>query len=884
MADIADRRFTPNGALFSLNTRATHSPSSDFVNVSLDYNAAPNGRARGTEVIIPDNSSPQVRAAAEAYNQRVVDFARANGIPDYPNRGVKTRSENGRGVNNTVHTEPFFNTDSDMQRAIQANPQAFSQIYQSSFGGIGNARIIAAHGVGNDRGATSDIFGSETDFGRAIIGAALSGSSDAIPDFLGQSNIAGGAGDTTLQGQQANDRMNFTPKQISEAFEDFTNGSLSPEAAAQYQSMVADGSISLPNGESMPSALPPLPDFAANADVIAETYGRYSAGQMGLEEAAQYSNYVSRGLMGIPAGATMPSDPLTPSADADTRTTAQATGRADPRFAPDLTQQFAAESGGDLALQAIGGLTGASPSPTGAVFPNAPGFVQGAGDVGLAALGGLGAIGGAAAGVVGDAAEAVGIPGGPQLARDLAAVPESLAGSPAQAVRGTASRGVTPQITQARRIENAARGVISEAADVGVNVLTSDVRQPNTFASRWLQGIGEKIPIAGTGSTREAQFAQRQAAITDVVRNYVTEGATPDAILRNVTDDLLATRATRISDQSQVKNEVIDRLSNGTPVDVSRTVEQIDNEVARLRGLNTAQVEPVIGALEDWRGALQGQGLRNVEELRKQIGQVFEGESMASVKDIGEKSLRSIYGPLNEDMGAFIQANGARRDYTQWRVANRNLSNIASELNGGALRNVLKQGTEKPEVVRGMLFGSSTSDVEKLYRNLSPAGRENARAAVMLEAFDKAGSDEALSPTRFANNVNRLGRQVGVVFSEDDQAVVKGLMNVLQATKRADQAAASPPTGVQNTMFLGGAALTDLLGGFGAATASAGGIGGLARVYESKPVRNALIRISGTRGGSPEQAKLIDNLGQIIAAGTIAASQSPQGETTGQQP
>ena len=831
-----------------------------------------------------DPSAQNPRSSAGGLFQQIDSNARAYGVTDRfdpaqsAEGAARFAQENTRTLRNVLGRDP---SAGELYLAHQQGPGGASRLLRNP-----TAKAVDLVGAEAVRLNGGDVNMTAQEFANIWISKA----DRAQAQLTGQPIPTTGGGTATLSGQQAADTLQpitATPQQAASVYQAYIGGRMSPEQAAAYQADVAAGRMTVPEGVSLEAPQQPepvaQPQITSDPNVVANVYRAFSSGQMDIATAQEYARDVQAGRIAIPEGATPPSDPLIPSADASTQTTSQALSQPDPRFQPDLTQQFAAESGGDLARQAVGGLTGSGPSPTGAAFPNAPGFVQGAGDVGLAALGGIGALGGAAAGAIGDVAEAAGVPRAPQLARDLAAFPEAIAGSPAQAVRGTASRGITPQIAQARRTEDAARGVVSAGADAGVNVLTSDVRQPNTFASRWLQGVGEKIPIAGTGGAREAQFAQRKSAITDTVRNYVPEGATPDAILRNITEDLIATRSTRIADQSQVKNEVIDRLSNDTPVDVARTVEQIDNEVARLRGLNTTQVEPVIGVLEDWRGALQGQSLRNVEELRKQVGQVFEGESMAGVKDIGEKALRSIYGPLNEDMGAFIQANGQRRDYTQWRVSNRRLSDIAGELNGGALRNVLRQGEERPEVVRSMLFGSSTSDVEKLYRNLSPTGRENARAAVMLEAFEKAGGDEALSPARFANNVNRLGRQVGVVFSEDDQAVVKGLMNVLQATRRADQAAVSPATGVQNTMFIGGAALTDLLGGFGAATASAGGIGGLARIYESKPVRNALIKISGARGGSPEQARLIDNLGQVISAGTLAASQSPQGETTGQE-
>jgi len=149
----------------------------------MDFNAAPGGGARGTEVIIPDNASPAVRAAAADYNARVVAFAAANGISNYPNRGVKTRSQNGRGVRNTVHTEPFFNDDLRMSEAIRNNPGQFAAIYEESFGGI-DATLIPPHGVGRDRGASSSVFGDETSFGELMVDQ-INGGSTADGSGLG---------------------------------------------------------------------------------------------------------------------------------------------------------------------------------------------------------------------------------------------------------------------------------------------------------------------------------------------------------------------------------------------------------------------------------------------------------------------------------------------------------------------------------------------------------------------------------------------------------------------------------------------------------------------------------------------------------------------------
>jgi hypothetical protein len=120
----------------------------------------------------------RLRAAAADYNARVVAFAAANGISNYPNRGVRTRSQNGRGVRNTVHTEPFFNDDLAMSQAIRNNPSEFAAIYQESFGNI-DATLIPPHGVGRDRGAASSVFGDETSFGELMVDQIQGGAADA---------------------------------------------------------------------------------------------------------------------------------------------------------------------------------------------------------------------------------------------------------------------------------------------------------------------------------------------------------------------------------------------------------------------------------------------------------------------------------------------------------------------------------------------------------------------------------------------------------------------------------------------------------------------------------------------------------------------------------
>ncbi len=484
--------------------------------------------------------------------------------------------------------------------------------------------------------------------------------------------------------------------------------------------------------------------------------------------------------------------------------------------------------------------------------------------------------GGGAAQVV---AEAGGGPGA-QLAAGLAG---GVAGGRAAGVRMEAPSAALP-------------AAVRETEDVGIRVMTTDVRQPTTFAGRWLQRTGEMIPMAGTGGPRAAQQQERIDASVDLLRNYgVTEASAADnTIISNVAKDLLARRGENLTKYTGMKTEVIDRLSQpNTTVAVAKSVAKIDEEIARLNKISPTQFKPVVDRLITWRDDLtgtrevalpngqtqtvvQGQPLATIEVLRKQIGEAFTDPSLAAVRSEGEKVLSRIYAPLREDMADYIKANGQRRDFDKWNIANKQLASMAGELELGAMKAALAKGDTSPEVIRTMLFSAKPSDIKALYRGLSAEGKRNARTAVLQEAFNKVGGNfENLSPDQFKRQLIRLGAPIGVFFSGQDLKAVEGLTRALKMTEQAGRAGVSPPTGVQAVPVVGAAVLTDILGGAGAGIVGGATIGGIARLYESAPVRNILLKLPQTTKGSPQEQELIKQLTVALRA-EKAAEEQPQ--------
>jgi len=436
------------------------------------------------------------------------------------------------------------------------------------------------------------------------------------------------------------------------------------------------------------------------------------------------------------------------------------------------------------------------------------------------------------------------------------------------------------QLATPRRIQPAAMSQrVDEATQRGIPVMTSDIITPQTFIGKTAQRTGERIPLTGTGPVRAEQQQARVDATRDLLRQFdATDAANvSDDVMR----DLAAKRSGDLSKYTGLKNEVIQRLDASGDVPVPMATQAIDDQIAKLQGLKSEKYTPVIAALDDWKNALQGQGLANIEKLRKDIGSAFKAPELASIRSTGESALSSVYGPLKQDMESFITSAGQHRDVTKWKIADKRLAEMAGELKSGALKSVLRRGDATPEAVNNMLFSQKPSEIRQLYSSLTPSGRANARTAVLSRAADKARFEMedgtiGFSPDKFLAEVKRMKPQIGVFFQGDDLKQVEGLTRALNMTRRAGQAGVSTATGQEAVPFVAGSVLMDMFGTFGATLATAAGIGASARVYESAPVRNLMLQLGRVAPNSPEEAALTKRLISVVQTQTESLQEKPQ--------
>lgn len=424
--------------------------------------------------------------------------------------------------------------------------------------------------------------------------------------------------------------------------------------------------------------------------------------------------------------------------------------------------------------------------------------------------------------------------------------------------------------TAAGAAERMTPSSVSDAADIiktgeqyGIPVMTSDVVPPKTFIGESVRAAGERVPLVGTGGKRVAQAEARQSAVAQIADEFGVNAS--DDLTTQIVSDLKQKHSDTINKYAQLKGEVFDRVDSKGALDTTRTVEYLDGEIARLRKLGPSFPQSDIKTLEDFKNSIQGKTIKQVEDLRKVLGDQL-ASSETTAKSALEKIASQTYGKLKEDMGDFIKANGEPKDFTKWKVANARLSSLIEETKKGGLKRVLEVGNLTPESVNSLIFSKNKSDIQRLYSSLTPAGRTNVQSAIIGRALDKSGGLENISPNRFATELGKLSDQTGVFFNAADKAKLDGFVRVLKATSRAETANLVTPTGLQNYATIGALGL-GTVAGYGAAPIAAG-IGLVARTLESPAVRNLLVKISKTPAGSRIEQEMIKRAASEINKAT----------------
>lgn len=401
---------------------------------------------------------------------------------------------------------------------------------------------------------------------------------------------------------------------------------------------------------------------------------------------------------------------------------------------------------------------------------------------------------------------------------------------------------MSPEATQAIRF----------AEQNNVPLTTTDVIPPTSRVGRAAQTTAENIPFVGTSGMRAAQQESR----SQLVQNFANKFGeyNPAEVVNS-----LKSKTSGIKQAAGRRLEQVQSAMSGVSIQPSRAIQQIDDEVSRLQKLGGVADTDTISKLLAYRDELAkgNVDLEQLSNLRSQFRMDVKGERPI-MPTRSDAAVQRVYRAMTGDIDSAIGQNLGNDVLRRYRQANAVYADEASKLQNTRLKNVLMKGDLTPEVVNNMLFSKNKSEIQSLYNSVGQAGRVQMRNGIIGKAMEKSGG----SPDQFLRQLNIMSNQTGIAFKGEDAAYIRGLKNYLESTKQAARAGVSTPTGQQ---------AVPLIMGFGAAAnpaAAAAGVsyGLIARMYESKAVRNAMLRLANTPRGSSAFEKAAADVTAAIKA------------------
>ncbi|MEM8183913.1 injection protein [Morganella morganii subsp. sibonii] len=427
---------------------------------------------------------------------------------------------------------------------------------------------------------------------------------------------------------------------------------------------------------------------------------------------------------------------------------------------------------------------------------------------------------------------------------------ENIVGAAARAIKGKMS----PEAAEAVKF--------ADANDVPL--MTTDIIEPKTAAGKAARTYTERIPFAGTGGARVAQEESRK----NLIQTFSSE-------VGGISDDALYKSASKGQQQfikaaSDRYNRIFDAMGD-SPVDISGTIKAIDDQIASLTRPGLSQDRSAVNVLKQYKEDITGatNDLRLARENRTNLRKRFMAAPDDVDRDTLEKSASAIYEAYTRDMKKAVADNLGADAARAMHRADRSWAKFNDMMSNTRVKKAIQSGRVSPEDVTKLIFSQKNSDRSQLYRLLDSNGRNNARGALVQNALDKATDASGnVSVANFINEIHRTRKQASTFFKGEDGKRLDGVIKYLNSTREATNAAASPINGqlvAAPVALLAGTA--SYLNPVTAKVMAVIGAAGLsARAYESKPVRNMLLRLANTPKGSTAYDRLISKISQSVTA------------------
>lgn len=462
----------------------------------------------------------------------------------------------------------------------------------------------------------------------------------------------------------------------------------------------------------------------------------------------------------------------------------------------------------------------------------------------------------------------------------------TVGGSVIEGVAAPIRRGINARNGELN-ITEGQREVLEAGERENVPVFYDDLAEGG--AARRLGTINERVPFVGGSGGRLDQNAAQRSAVTGRVESLKDEvrslGGDPNEIFDTLQEGL-QDRLSRVQRESSRRfRAVAQKLDSGGTFLPKRSLDYVTEALAREQARGSLANQGLVDALNRLKDSPQmGQGgtFTEVKDLRKFIADEISSFYTGADVNVGSRGVEVLQG-LKRAIERDMEEQAFRVDRVAWRQfrdANKFYQENIVPFKERGLRELVR--SNEPERAYRWLFASGVpeSRAKRMYSNLTPKGRASVRLGMVLDAFEKAGGDEAqsFSAAKFATELEKRDNVIGTFFRGTERREIEGLVKLMRATQRAGQVAENPPTGQRLVDFaLAGTAVANLP----AAATIGSGSALLTGLFQSGTGRNLLLAVGRSRPGTQAYDQAVARLQSYVArtsARSASSSTRPEQE------
>lgn len=419
------------------------------------------------------------------------------------------------------------------------------------------------------------------------------------------------------------------------------------------------------------------------------------------------------------------------------------------------------------------------------------------------------------------------------------------------------AEAIKGKLTGQNTMTESAQQLLGTAEELGVPLRTTELYRAGELGKKGKVGDYAHAFSDVFGGPGKGTAALNEAAHNGGIANLVGDAADIDKYSDEAMIGALnAGKQRRIQQMGQEYQDINAQMGQ-QPITLHNTMKAIDETLDKWRKPGSTVDDSDIKQLQTFANKLQA-GPQDIVMLRDNRTALRQELGSAMNKQLGKtrtvKAGSDIYDAMTKDLHEGVESAIGPQGAQRLKQVDKEWAKFNEDLDTNRVAQAIKNGDLNPEYVRKNMANWGSGDIQRIDRLLNDDGRKTLRAAIGKNLTEAAqGADGQIAPAGFIKAYEKHKALVDHYFDPAKVKQIEGLKRLMETSKGMKLANTLTNNGaITLPMFVTTMAVTNPLKAATAFTAS--------RAYNSKLVRNSLLRLAGAKPGSLRYNHIVRSL------------------------